>query len=126
MTAHSWPGNVRELENRLKRAVVMAERRLIDASDLELAPSEDKLPDLDLRAARLRAEREVIQGALARSSNTLSVAARLLGVSRPTLYSLMQVHGIEIELGKGGEPAAAKAGAGTASEHGPLESEGNG
>lgn len=105
MTAHDWPGNVRELENRLKRAVVMAERRLIDAADLELAASAEKPPDLDLRAARLRAEREVIQSALARSSNTLSVAARLLGISRPTLYSLMQAHGLEIELGKGGEAA---------------------
>ena len=85
----------------MKRAVVMADRRLIDAADLELAPSDEQLPDLDLRAARLRAEREVIQVALARSNNTLSVAARLLGISRPTLYSLMEAHGIEIELGKG-------------------------
>ena len=51
----------------------------------------------------MRAEREVIQSALARSNNTLSVAARLLGVSRPTLYSLMQTHGIETELTKGNE-----------------------
>ena len=100
LSAHSWPGNVRELENRLKRAVVMADRRLIEPADLELAQSEDQLPNLDLRAARLRAEREVIQAALARSSNTLSVAARLLGISRPTLYSLMQAHSIEVELGK--------------------------
>jgi two-component system NtrC family response regulator len=98
LTAHSWPGNVRELENRLKRAVVMADRRMIDASDLELAPAVEAMPDLDLRAARLRAEREVIQIALARSSNTLSVAARLLGISRPTLYSLMQAHGLEIDV----------------------------
>ena len=62
MNAHDWPGNVRELENRLKRAVVMAERRLIDAADLELAPPAEALPDLDLRAARLRAEREVHAG----------------------------------------------------------------
>ncbi|HEY1932185.1 MAG TPA: PEP-CTERM-box response regulator transcription factor [Acetobacteraceae bacterium] len=98
LAAHAWPGNVRELENRMKRAVVMADRRLIDAADLELAPTGETLPDLDLRAARLRAEREVIQVALARSSNTLSVAARLLGVSRPTLYSLMQAHGLDVEV----------------------------
>jgi two-component system, NtrC family, response regulator len=103
VSVHDWPGNVRELENRLKRAVVMADRRLIDAADLELAPSNDQLPDLNLRAARLRAEREVIQAALARSSYTLSVAARLLGVSRPTLYSLMQAHAIEVEPGKSGD-----------------------
>lgn len=92
--AHNWPGNVRELENRIKRAVVMAERRLIDASDLELAPQESGPPDLDIRLARLRAERQVLQEALARSNNTLSVAARLLGVSRPTLYALLDAHGL--------------------------------
>jgi two-component system NtrC family response regulator len=100
MNAHDWPGNVRELENRLKRAVVMAENRLIDAADLELEPPRESLPDLDLRTARLRAEREVIQTALARSNNTLAVAARLLGVSRPTLYGLMEAHGLITETGK--------------------------
>jgi two-component system NtrC family response regulator len=100
LSAHAWPGNVRELENRMKRAVVMAERRMIDASDLELAPASHAPQPLDLRAARLRAEREVLQLALARSNGTLSVAAKLLGISRPTLYGLMEVHGIEIEPGK--------------------------
>ena len=82
----------------MKRAVVMAERRVIDASDLELAPSSDAVFSLDLRAARLRAEREVLQVALARSNGTLSVAAKLLGISRPTLYGLMEVHGSKSSL----------------------------
>jgi two-component system NtrC family response regulator len=83
------------------------------------------LPDLDLRAARMRAEREVIHAALARSNNTLSVAARLLGISRPTLYSLMQAHAIEVELGKiadGAEEMAAGAASGRASR--PAEANG--
>jgi two-component system NtrC family response regulator len=109
MNAHDWPGNVRELENRLKRAVVMAERRLIDAADLELVLPVQEIPDIDLRSARLRAERDVIQEALARSSNTLSVAARLLGVSRPTLYGLMEAHGFAIETAKSNEASAASA-----------------
>jgi two-component system, NtrC family, response regulator len=100
LSSHAWPGNVRELENRMKRAVVMAERRMLDAVDLELAPTSDTVVPLDLRAARLRAEREVLHLALARSNGTLSVAAKLLGISRPTLYGLMEVHGIEIEPGK--------------------------
>jgi two-component system, NtrC family, response regulator len=100
LTAHGWPGNVRELENRLKRAVVMTEGRMIDATDLELAPAAQAAMPLDLRAARLRAEREVLQLALARSNGTLSVAAKLLGISRPTLYGLMEAHGIEIEPGR--------------------------
>ena len=104
LMAHDWPGNVRELENRMKRGVVMAEKRLIDATDLELVPNVEPPPDLDLRSARLRAEREVIQVALARSNNTLSVAARLLGISRPTLYGLMEAHGLEIEAVRPIEP----------------------
>jgi len=91
------------LENRMKRGVVMAEGRMIDAADLELAATSDEPLDLDLRSARLRAEREVIQIALSRSNNTLSVAARLLGISRPTLYGLMESHGIAIENAKAAE-----------------------
>jgi two-component system NtrC family response regulator len=104
MTAHDWPGNVRELENRLKRAVVMADRRLIDAVDLELSAPVEEPPNLDLRAARLRAEKDVLQEALARSNNTLSVAARLLGVSRPTLYGLMEAHGLAAEPSRPSDP----------------------
>jgi len=106
IAAHPWPGNVRELENRMKRAVVMAEGRIIDAADLELAPPAEGPPDLDLRAARLRAEREVVHIAWARSNHTLSVAARLLGISRPTLYGLLEVHGIEPDGGKVSDAAA--------------------
>ncbi len=92
---HPWPGNVRELENRMKRAVVMSEGNLVDADDLELAPNAgEAAPNLDLRIARLRAEREVIQLALAQSNGTLTQAARLLGISRPTLYSLLETHGL--------------------------------
>ena len=110
LNAHEWPGNVRELENRMKRAVVMAEGRMIDVADLELALAGTTMPDLDLRAARLRAEREVVQAALARSNNTLATAARLLGVSRPTLYGLLEAHAIDVEgLKPSGAIAAAEA-----------------
>ena len=116
VAAHAWPGNVRELENRMKRAVVMAEGRMIDAADLELAPATHAAMPLDLRAARLRAEREVLQLALARANGTLSVAAKLLGISRPTLYGLMEVHGIEL----GSEGVA---GAGAAADEPRLDME---
>nr|WP_294502642.1 PEP-CTERM-box response regulator transcription factor [uncultured Rhodopila sp.] len=110
MMAHDWPGNVRELENRLKRAVVMSEHRMIDAADMELSPREGGIPDLDLRTARLRAENHVIKAAMARSNNTLSLAARLLGVSRPTLYGLLEAHGLineTVRPGDGARQAAA-------------------
>ena len=105
MNGHDWPGNVRELENRLKRAVVMADQRTIDAADLELATAVEGLPDLDLRAARLRAEHAVLQEALIRGNNNLTIAARLLGVSRPTLYALMDAHGFATEAMKAADGA---------------------
>ena len=94
---HPWPGNVRELENRLKRAVVMADGKLLDAADLELAPAATALEDLDLRAARVRAERVVLVKALDRAGGRLAGAAKLLGVSRPTLYALLESHEINLE-----------------------------
>ena len=93
LSAHPWPGNVRELENRVRRAAIMTEGRMVDAADLELASRE--LPELDLRLARQRAEREVVQLALARAHGSVAGAARLLGISRPTLYGLFETLGIE-------------------------------
>jgi two-component system NtrC family response regulator len=94
---HPWPGNVRELENRVKRAVVMTDGPLVTAADLDLASGEDDAKSLDIRSARARAEREVIQLALAQASSNLSKAAKLLGISRPTLYDLMQQHQLGLE-----------------------------
>jgi two-component system NtrC family response regulator len=92
---HPWRGNVRELENRVKRATIMASGRLIGIEDLELtAPSESNAPSLDLRQARLRAEAQVLRQALAQAGSNISEAARLLAISRPTLYDLMRQHGI--------------------------------
>ena len=94
--SHAWPGNIRELENRLKRAVLMSESRLITAGDLELSNVPEDLTSFDLRSVRAKAERQVIQRALARSDGRLTSAARLLGVSRPTLYALLEAHGLSV------------------------------
>ena len=93
---HAWPGNVRELENRVRRAAVMADGPLVSAADLELAPADapEEEEDLDLRTARARAERAAVERALARSPGNLAGAARLLGVSRPTLYGLLETYGL--------------------------------
>ena len=93
ISAYRWPGNVRELGNRVRRAALMTEGQTISATDLELtAPDAPAENDLDLRAARLRAERSTIERALARSNGSLAAAARLLGVSRPTIYGLLETH----------------------------------
>ena len=87
----SWPGNVRELENRVKRAVIMADSRLIGAEDLDLEPDgEEQSQALNLKAARELADRRVIRHALARTEGNISSTAKLLGISRPTLYDLLK------------------------------------
>jgi two-component system, NtrC family, response regulator len=95
---HSWPGNVRELENRVKRAVVMADGPLLSPTDLGLSTPDEEPQSLFIRAARARAEREVLQLALAQAGANLSKAAKLLGISRPTLYDLMQQHQIGVDM----------------------------
>ena len=89
--AWRWPGNVRELENRVKRAVIMADGRLVTAADLDLAAPADPA-NLNLRAAREGADRRAIGRALARAEGNISGAARLLGISRPTLYDLLKAY----------------------------------
>jgi len=92
--ANPWRGNVRELENRVKRATVMCEGTLVSAADLDLAPPSDAASSVNLREARRRAEREAIHSAIAQANGNISKAAKLLGVSRPTLYDLVEEHGI--------------------------------
>lgn len=88
--AYEWPGNVRELENRVKRAVVLAEGKQIMATDLGFVEGEDHLPLLNLRDAREQVEREVIQRALSIYNNNVTHTAEALGISRPSLYSLIK------------------------------------
>jgi DNA-binding NtrC family response regulator len=95
LRAHEWPGNVRELINRVRRAIVMSESRLITPLDLGLESVQvaDSLQDtqtLPLSQVRAVAEREAVQQALRQCGNNLSEAARGLGVSRVTLYNLIQ------------------------------------
>jgi two-component system NtrC family response regulator len=87
--AWRWPGNVRELENRVKRAVIMADGKLVTAADLDLADG-DGVVELNLRTAREAADRRAIGRALAQAEGNISGASRLLGVSRPTLYDLLK------------------------------------
>ncbi len=88
--AWGWPGNVRELENRIKRAVIMADGKLITAADLDLDGNADDADALNLRAAREVADRKAIRRALACAEGNISGAARMLGISRPTLYDLLK------------------------------------
>jgi two-component system NtrC family response regulator len=91
IAANPWPGNVRELENTVKRAVIMCETKLIELHDLDVKPAEAETAGLvTLKQARERAEREMIQRALVETQSNISLAAKLLGVSRPTLYDLMK------------------------------------
>lgn len=94
MNMHDWPGNVRELVNRVRRAAVMCDRRLITPRDLGLERRSNRQP-ATLAQARATAEKAAIQNALLRSRQNLSEAARALGVSRPSLYRLIARHSLE-------------------------------
>ncbi len=92
--AYDWPGNIREMENRIKRAVIMADEKQVGTEDLGL----EEAPDLsfNLRAVRVEAERAAIIKALSMSDGNISTTAKLLGVSRPTLYDLVKKYDVAL------------------------------
>ncbi|MEC4718801.1 sigma 54-interacting transcriptional regulator [Noviherbaspirillum sp. CPCC 100848] len=98
MLSHSWPGNVRELVNRVQRATVMAEGRFIQPEDLGFERGTEQAPLMSLEDARAAAERTMIRRALSQSRNQISRAATLLGVSRVTLYRLIEKYNIRPEV----------------------------
>ncbi len=93
VTNHSWPGNVRQLENCVRRAVIMAEGKRLTVQDLELTAVAGST-SATLKEAREEAEREVVRRTLRKHSGKIAPAASELGVSRPTLYELMEKLGI--------------------------------
>ena len=93
---HPWPGNVRELENCVRRAVIMAEGKRLTVKDLELVPSKGGTLT-NLKDARENLEREMIHAALRKYGSKIAPAAVELGISRPTLYDLMEKYGIAKE-----------------------------
>ncbi len=94
IAAYDWPGNVRELENRMKRAIVLAEGKYIGAEDLDIDLGKSATQVPTLRQAREAAEHDAIVRALKMSQKNLTAAAKVLGVSRPTLYDLMKTHNL--------------------------------
>ena len=92
--AHPWPGNVRELENCAKRAVIMSEGSGLNAEDFGLQPAEATPDAFNLRQVRDEAEKGTVVRVLGRVNGNISKAAEMLGVSRPTLYDLMEKYGL--------------------------------
>jgi two-component system NtrC family response regulator len=112
IASYPWPGNVRELQNRIQRSVIMADSRWITCGDLEIPPAtgigESSMPSnagikvgisqsAGLKEARESLERELVNQALERTDGNISAAAKELGISRPTLYELMNKLGISKE-----------------------------
>lgn len=95
MDAYAWPGNVRELENKLKRAVVMSNETPIEPDDMDLETGGGELVFPTLKLVREKTERDIINRALVASDTNVTRAAKLLGVSRPTLYELMKSLGMK-------------------------------
>jgi two-component system NtrC family response regulator len=94
LEAYSWPGNVRELENKVKSALILAEGAMITAADLGLQQAEGMESLFNLKAVRSRVERQAVLQAISIVDGNLSRAADLLGISRPTLYDLMEKYAI--------------------------------
>lgn len=97
LMTYAWPGNVRELQNKVKSAVIMADGTQISAADLALTKEHQKdsgLP-LNLRQVREEAERNAVTRALARAEGNMSQSANLLGISRPTLYTLIEKYSLQ-------------------------------
>ncbi|THD37915.1 MAG: PEP-CTERM-box response regulator transcription factor [Sphingomonas sp.] len=94
--AWGWAGNVRELENRMKRAVIMADGKHVTAADLDLGGS-DEPEAINLKAVRETADRKAIRHALARAEGNISNTAKLLGISRPTLYDLLKSYDLQAQ-----------------------------
>jgi two-component system, NtrC family, response regulator len=92
---YGWPGNVRELDNRVRRAVIMADGKRLTAADLELGDISERPHVANLKEAREAVEREMIQKALRKHGNKIAPAAADLGISRPTLYELMDKLGLK-------------------------------
>jgi two-component system, NtrC family, response regulator len=91
---YGWPGNVRELENRIKSAVIMTDGKVLSATDLNLAVEAREGEFFTLREVRTEAERKAITHALTVCDGNVTAAAERLGVSRPTLYDLMERLGL--------------------------------
>jgi two-component system NtrC family response regulator len=94
LSLHRWPGNIRELQNRVRRAVIMADGKRVTATDLELEDVLNASPPQTLKEARENVERDMVQEALRRHRGRITGAALELGISRPTLYELMDKLGI--------------------------------
>jgi len=95
--SYSWPGNVRELENKIKGAVIMADGKFVTAADLGIAVGEEESLSLNLREVRQQAESKAIRVALTKCYGNISKAAEMLGITRPTLYDLMNKYGMSAE-----------------------------
>jgi two-component system NtrC family response regulator len=91
---YHWPGNVREMENRIRRAVIMSEGTRVTEADLELTLTDVPLAGRTLQEARDELDRQLVTQALRRLKGNISAAATQLGISRPTLYELMDKFGL--------------------------------
>jgi two-component system NtrC family response regulator len=91
---HDWPGNVRELENKIRSAMIMSSGPQITAEDLGFNRGTGTFALLNLKAVRANAERQAVEQSLAASDGNVSQAAEMLGITRPTLYDLMEKFGL--------------------------------
>ncbi|MEX1057102.1 MAG: sigma 54-interacting transcriptional regulator, partial [Natronospirillum sp.] len=93
---YDWPGNVREMENKVKKAIILAEGKVVQVDDLGLQSNGDAMASINLRDVRQAAERQAVMQALSITDNNVSAAARYLGITRPTLYDMMKKYSMSL------------------------------
>lgn len=91
--SYNWPGNIREMENKIKRAIIMSDEKLVTVEDLGIDSTEEL--SINLRQVRHDAERNAVKQALSLADGNNSSAAKLLGITRPTLYDLLKKYNIQ-------------------------------
>lgn len=96
---YEWPGNVREMENKVKKAIILSEGKIIQASDLGLTPEHEEMSSLNLRDVRQEAEKKAVMQALSISNNNVTAAAKYLGITRPTLYDMIKKYALSVDNG---------------------------
>ncbi|MCH8532329.1 MAG: PEP-CTERM-box response regulator transcription factor [Saccharospirillum sp.] len=94
---YTWPGNVREMENKVKKAIILAEGKIIQSHDLGLAAENEEMSTLNLRDVRQEAEKKAVMQALSISNNNVTAAAKYLGITRPTLYDMLKKYALTVD-----------------------------
>lgn len=96
LKGYRWNGNIRELQNCIEKAVILSEGEMLEVQDIQLAPVQNAAAESGMSGEDTldQAEEKAIRAAMSRFGGNLSMVARSLSISRPTLYSKLKKYNI--------------------------------